>query len=39
MPGFAIEVTLINKQLININKPTRSFKLHQLNSKIPSCQV
>ena len=39
MPGFAIEVSLVNKRLVKINSPTRSFKLHPLNSIIPGCQV
>jgi hypothetical protein len=27
-PSFAVEVTLVNRRLIKINKPTRSYALH-----------
>lgn len=32
IPALAFEVTLINKKLITINSPTRSFRLHPLNT-------
>lgn len=31
-PSFAIEVTLVNKNLIKINAPTRSYTLHSKNT-------
>jgi hypothetical protein len=39
MLGFAIEVTYINRRLVTINKPTRSFKLHPLSTPGPYCQI
>jgi hypothetical protein len=31
-PSFAIEVTLVNKNLIKVNKPTRSYSLNSKNT-------
>jgi hypothetical protein len=31
-PSFAIEVTLVNKRLIKVNEPTRSYSLSPKNT-------